>query len=238
MNVYAHGLRRSFNLSGRAHRCDPTPSLRHVGGPERTAGSTGGVSCERGKHVNAWRIVRPSPSIVGDALGVWLSDCSNTETRMASAMERQARAYTRTIWLLMVVAVVCSLGLLVAAETFPAYESDSVTIVGGADTGQGTTSVSHTTATLVEVNGPHALAVMALPLVASLVVAVALLRRRRGRLARVIAWGVTGVMGLCTMLAMLTVGSAMLPVTGCLVAACGFDVGRPSRSFSSQAAAG
>src|SRR4051795_13544230 len=103
MNVYAHGLRRSFNLSGRAHRCDPTPSLRHVGGPERTAGSTGGVSCERGKHVNAWRDCPPQPSPRRRRLRVWLSDCSNMETRMASAMERQARAYTRTIWLLMVV---------------------------------------------------------------------------------------------------------------------------------------
>ena len=154
---------------------------------------------------------------------------------MPRAMDRPARPYTRTIWVLMVVAVVCSLGLLVAAETFPAYESDSITVVGGADGGPDTTSVSHTTATLVEVNGSHALGFMALPLLASLVVAVALLRRRTGSLARVIAWGGTGVMGLFTMLAMLTFGPAMLPVTGCLVMACAFDLGRPSRSPAQMA---
>ena len=155
---------------------------------------------------------------------------------MASAIDRQARPYTRTIWVLMVVAVLCSLGLLVAAETFPVYESDPITVVGGANGGPDTTSVSHTTATLVEVNGIHALEFMALPLLASLVVAVALLRRRTGSLARVIAWGVTGVMGLYTMLAMLTVGPAMLPVTGCLVMACAFDSGRPSRPPAQMAA--
>ena len=155
---------------------------------------------------------------------------------MASAIDRQARPYTRTIWVLMVVAVLCSLGLLVAAETFPVYESDPITVVGGANGGPDTTSVSHTTATLVEVNGIHALEFMALPLLASLIVAVALMRRRTGSLARVIAWGVTGVMGLYTMLAMLTVGPAMLPVTGCLVIACAVDAGRPSRPPAQMAA--
>jgi hypothetical protein len=146
-------------------------------------------------------------------------------------MDRPARPYTRTIWALMIVAVVCSLGLLVAATTLPAYESESVsssTVIGGADAGHHATAVTHSTATLVEVNGPQSLEFLALPLLASLIVATALLRRRTGRLARVIAWVVTGVMGISTMLAMMTVGPAIVPVTGCLVMACAFDAGRPS----------
>lgn len=149
---------------------------------------------------------------------------------MAGPMDRQARPYTRTMWTLMAVATVWSLGLLVAAETLPAYDSESVTSsmpVGGASAGQ-TTPVSHTTATLVEVNGSQTLVFLAIPLLATLVVAFALLRARTGCVARTIAWGVTGVIVLSSMLAMLTVGPAILPVTGCLVMACAFDLGRPS----------
>ena len=145
---------------------------------------------------------------------------------MNASLERPARPHRRAVWASVVVALLWSIGLLVAAVTFPMYDSEAVTgstVIGGAEAGpHTTTTISHSTATLVEVNGVQALAFMALPLLVSLVVAVALLRPRPGRVARLVAWGVTGALGVLTML---TVGPAMVPVTGCLLVACAFDLG-------------
>ncbi|MFZ2015475.1 MAG: hypothetical protein WAV00_16785 [Nocardioides sp.] len=160
---------------------------------------------------------------------------------MTSAIDRSARPYSRTIWVLVVVAVLWSIGLLVAAMTYPAYESKAVTdstVVNGSGASHEVIKTSQSTATLVDVNGYHALGFIALPLLASLIVAFALLRRRRGRVASLIAWIVTGMLGLANLLAMLTVGPVMLPVTGCLVMACGFDLGRHLEQVSPVTAAG
>ena len=148
---------------------------------------------------------------------------------MKSSIQRSARPYSRTIWALLVVAVLWSIGLLVAALTYPAYDSEAITdstVVGGSRDGPEVIKTSHSTATLVEVNGYHALWFIAVPLLTSLIVAIALLRARPGRVARPIAWGVTGVLGLLNFAAMLIVGFVMLPVMGCLVMACAFDLGR------------
>src|SRR3954463_10786397 len=78
---------------------------------------------------------------------------------------------------------------------------------------------------------------IALPLLASLVVGATLLRPSPGRAARVIARGATCLIGLLTMLAMLTVGPALLPVVGCLAIACAVDSGRPPSVSAGAAAA-
>ena len=148
---------------------------------------------------------------------------------MESSIQRPARPYARTIRALVAVAVLWSIGLLVAAVTYPAYESEAVTdstVIGGSGAEHEVIKTSHFSATLVEVNGYHALWFIALPLLVSLIVASALLRARAGRVARSTAWVVTAMLGLLNVLAMLTVGPVMLPITGCLVMACAFDLGR------------
>lgn len=107
----------------------------------------------------------------------------------------------RAVRILLVVAVAWSVAILAAALWLPVYDSSR---------------------TVVEENGNGVLAVMALPLVASVVVAVAL--SLGTLLARIVAWGATGAVGLLTVLGMLTVGPVIVPVAACLVAACALDL--------------
>jgi hypothetical protein len=132
------------------------------------------------------------------------------------------RACTRWIWVAVHLATLWSAGLLAGAATLPVYGS-STTV----STRHGVMStVTHPSKTLVEVNGSRILEIIAIPLAASLLVGVALLRPRAGWVAHWVAWVLTGVVGLLSLLAILTIGLAIVPVTMLLAAACALDLMR------------
>ena len=107
-------------------------------------------------------------------------------------------------------AAVWALGLLVAGWLVPVYQSTSISSSG---------EQTRSTETLVGVNGPGVLIVLAIPLLATLLVAGALLvRPRRGALP--LAWALTALLAGVNLLAMLTIGIFILPVTAALVVAC------------------
>lgn len=107
-----------------------------------------------------------------------------------------------------------SVGLLIAATTVPVYQS-----TGSSTTGPGSSeSISSHSETLVGENGTSALIMLAVPLAATLLVALALLTRRRWALW--IACVTTAVLALGNLAAMLTVGIFVLPVTAALVVGC------------------
>ncbi len=122
-----------------------------------------------------------------------------------------AGSLSRAAWVALGVAVLWSLALLVASTLAPAYQSTTETDSG---------TVTPGSATLVGENGWGVLVVMAVPLIVTVVVGFALWRRGAGRAAGVIAWTLTGLLAGLNLLAMLTVGLFMLPVTVCLVVAC------------------
>jgi hypothetical protein len=117
----------------------------------------------------------------------------------------------RARWVTLGVALLWSVGLLVATALAPAYETVTETSSG---------TVTRGTATLVEQNGFGVLLTMAVPLFVTVIVGWALWRRGARRGAGPIAWTLTGVLACLNLLAMLSVGVFVLPVTACLVAAC------------------
>lgn len=125
-----------------------------------------------------------------------------------------AARYSRNASIALGVALVWSLLLVVAAFVAPVYSSStgsSTDVTSGAVT----TPETAGTGTLVGVNGAGVLVFVALPLVATLVVAWALARGRRR-----LGWVVTSVLGVLTVLALLSVGIFFLPVSLALVVAC------------------
>jgi hypothetical protein len=111
----------------------------------------------------------------------------------------------------LIVALTWSAALLVAAVVAPVYQTQSATSSGSAVTG---------TATLVEVNGWRVMIVVSVPLVCALLVGTAL-RHRVGRPgAGPVAWTVTTLLAGFNLLAMLSIGVFVLPVTGALATAC------------------
>jgi hypothetical protein len=115
-------------------------------------------------------------------------------------------------WVALVVAGLWGLGLLVAAVTVPVSSGSTV----------GASGVVESSATLVEENGDGVLAIVAIPLVVSLGVALALVHRyqtsRPG--PGVVAPVLTGLVLILCLLGMLTIGVFMLPVAISLVVAC------------------
>ena len=110
---------------------------------------------------------------------------------------------------------------LIAFAYMPAY-STSVGTHGG--------QVSSGTQSLVDVNGGDVLLVVAVPLAVTVLVGVALLlRSRRGVL--VIAWALTAVLGVFNLIALLSVGVLILPVTAALVGACAAATAWPRTRF-------
>jgi hypothetical protein len=141
------------------------------------------------------------------------------------------RPFTAGIWGAWVAALLWSVGLAVAAVTWPVYSSDayvgSATVAAGSgEVLRQTSSTSHTSATLLAVNGSSALFAAALPLVITLLVGIALLRPRSGRAAAVLAWVCVCLLGVFTLLSMLTIGLWLLPVTDALTLACALHTGR------------
>ena len=81
---------------------------------------------------------------------------------------------------------------------------------------------SPSSSTLVDENGLSGLIDMSIPLIAVLVVSVALHYRWRRNLAGagVLAWTVVVIFGVFNLAGMMSIGVFMLPVTGLLIATC------------------
>ena len=110
-------------------------------------------------------------------------------------------------------ATLWSLALLVAALTVPVYSGESESTDS-----TGATVTTSASATLVGENGWWGLVVAGVPLVACLVVA-ALLLGPGGRNARITAVVVVVLLGIGTLLGMLSIGIFVLPVTVALAVA-------------------
>jgi hypothetical protein len=125
----------------------------------------------------------------------------------------------------LVVAAVCSIGLFVAGLTVPVY-----TVV---TSGPGRAASTETSTTLVAENGSWIVVLLLFPLLATSVVAVALIGRAHPS-AITLAWSVTGAVAVFNLLAMLTIGIFLVPVTIALVVACA--AGAAERTASGSAA--
>jgi hypothetical protein len=121
--------------------------------------------------------------------------------------------WSRTAATALSFAVVWSALLVVGALVLPAYgtSSQSATLEGTVNT----EPVMTGTDTLVGVNGQGVLLVVGIPLIVTMLVAAALAFRRRR-----IGWVLTAILGLFTLLAMLSIGIFILPTTLALVVAC------------------
>ena len=108
-------------------------------------------------------------------------------------------------------ALVWAAGLVIAAVLVPTYQSSGVSSSG---------TVTDGAATLVEVNGWGVLLVAGAPLAAALVIWFALWRRRGLQDAGVLAWVVTALLICFNVLALLSIGVFVIPVTLALVVAC------------------
>ena len=111
---------------------------------------------------------------------------------------------------LTIAAVVWSLGLILAALLLPAYNGQTVSNAQG---------LTLTTATLVEVNGFGVLIPVAIPALASIVVAASVRRRRthgRDRSATV-AWVMIALLAALALLTILSIGIFLAPVLVLLV---------------------
>lgn len=111
---------------------------------------------------------------------------------------------------------VWGLGLVVAGLLVPAYQSTSTSSSG---------ELTQSTETLVEVNGLGVVVVLTVPLLATVLVGCALLlRARRGVMPA--AWALTALLVGFNVLAMLTIGVFVVPVTAALLVACASASGR------------
>jgi hypothetical protein len=109
----------------------------------------------------------------------------------------------------LLIAAVYGVALVVAAFTLPVYDSTSSSSSGG---------TSQASDTLVGENGLGVALVLGVPLLVTLAVGCALWQRSRWALP--IAWTLTGLLAALNLLAMLSVGIFVLPVTAALVLAC------------------
>ncbi len=109
----------------------------------------------------------------------------------------------------LLVAAAYGVALVVAAFALPVYDSDSSSSSG---------ETSQASDTLVGANGMGVALVLAVPLFVTVAVGCALALRSRWSLP--IAWTLTGLLAALNLLAMLSVGIFVLPVTAALVLAC------------------
>ena len=122
--------------------------------------------------------------------------------------------------LALLLAALCGAVLFVGGFLAPVYESAS-----GSSTGE----VSQGAGTLVGVNGPGVVIILGLPLLITLAAGCALWQGpRRG--AMTVAWTLTGLLAALNLLAMLSIGVFVLPVTAALIVACAAR--RPPRTPS------
>ena len=125
---------------------------------------------------------------------------------MMIALERPGRASS----IALSIAGVWGVGLVVAGFFVPAYQSSSWSSSGG---------LTRSTATLVGANGLGVVVVLALPVVATVLVTFALLVRSQPG-ARPAAGVLTVRRAGLNVLAMLSIGVFVVPVTAALVVAC------------------
>lgn len=141
---------------------------------------------------------------------------------MSSENPRLGRVAATTL----LMAGVYGIALVVAGFVVPVYRSTSVSSSGALTDGSDT---------LVGVNGVGVVFVLGVPLLATVLVASALWSRsRRGALA--IAWTLTGLLAAFNLLAMLSIGVFVLPVTAALIVAC-TSSRRPPRQLDAATAA-
>lgn len=110
----------------------------------------------------------------------------------------------------LLVALLAGVAVVAAGLLLPVYQWTSTSSSG---------EVTHGTATLVEENGGGTLVVLAVPFVMTVLVvgALLLLPRRSGH---AIAWILTGLLVVLNLLAMLSFGIFVVPVTVALIVAC------------------
>jgi hypothetical protein len=131
------------------------------------------------------------------------------------------RAAHRRFWpaelVALCVALASSVGFIVLAGAMPFYSSSvSGQASSGPVVGQESTSTS-----LVEVNGPHVLVIIAIPLMITIAVFGILLIRGVERGPGAVAWTMIGLLSVITIAGMLTIGPLILPTTAGLGTACG-----------------
>ena len=126
-------------------------------------------------------------------------------------VEPRAGRLRRLEWVSLAIAAAWGAGLLAAAALVPVYASVGVSSSG---------AVPHGPATLVGVNGWHALLVAGVPLAATAMAGGALWRRGPRPGAGVLAWTIAGLLAVFNALALASIGVFVIPVTVCLVVAC------------------
>ena len=112
----------------------------------------------------------------------------------------------------LVVAGLWSLVIIVAGFTLPVYASES---------GSSSGVVTDGSRTIVGVNGPVAIIVVCVPLLATLLVWGTLVLRARlhTRAAAPVAWLLVGMLAVFTLMSIVSIGVAVVPVTLALVVA-------------------
>lgn len=134
------------------------------------------------------------------------------ETKPTRSGHGEARPDVRTgARVALVVATALSIGLLVWAFTFPAYE--------GLQTRGGITTSS--TRTLIEENGLGALVPVLVPLAVTVLTGLLLLQVREP-LGRIGAWALVAVLAVFAVAAMFSIGMYVLPVVIALAVAVGW----------------
>lgn len=106
-------------------------------------------------------------------------------------------------------ALIWSVALLVAAFVFPVYSVETTTDSGTTTSG----------ASLVEVNGTGVIGIVAAPLVASIVVTVLVVMRRRRPVLGGLAWVAVAGIGVLALAGLPSIGLLMIPVVGALALA-------------------
>jgi hypothetical protein len=114
-------------------------------------------------------------------------------------------------------ALAWAIGLILAALVVPVYRSADVSSSG---------TVPGGSSTLVGVNGWMALLVAGAPLAAAVATGCMLWLRAGRQGAGVLAWTIAGLLGCVNLLAMLSIGVFVLPVTVALLVACGAHGGK------------
>jgi hypothetical protein len=104
--------------------------------------------------------------------------------------------------------------LVVAGFVAPVYQSSVYTSASPSG------AVSHGSNTLVGENGWGAVLVLLLPALLTIIVGSALWLQSRGGAVVAFAWTITMLLALLNLLAMLSIGVFLLPVTAALIVAC------------------
>ena len=145
------------------------------------------------------------------------------------AVEPLDNRFGRLVWVSLGIALIWGVALLLVAPLAPFYQSEFVSSSG---------AVSYGSATLVGVNGWSALLVAGAPLLATIMVGSVLWRRGARRGTGVFAWTVIGLLAGFNVLALMSIGVFIIPVTASLAAACGGHQRRRDRGVGRPGLAG